>query len=107
MQARRRAARAPPRRGLLAGKVTIHEEPGRPVVWLYRALREPHYQLEDVAASFPFDDGNWRRWAEQPEDWVWGLVPAWSSGRAPGLFWEFRWPTKRIPFSVPAISPKR
>jgi type VI secretion system protein ImpD/type VI secretion system protein ImpC len=41
-------ARAP----LLAGRVTVREQPGRPGVFGCTVNLQPHYQLEDVAATF-------------------------------------------------------
>jgi type VI secretion system protein ImpD/type VI secretion system protein ImpC len=37
---------------LLAGKVTVREQPGRPGVFGCTVHLQPHYQLEDVAATF-------------------------------------------------------
>jgi type VI secretion system protein ImpD/type VI secretion system protein ImpC len=37
---------------LLAGRVNVHEQPGRPGVFGCTVHLQPHYQLEDVAATF-------------------------------------------------------
>jgi type VI secretion system protein ImpD/type VI secretion system protein ImpC len=37
---------------LLAGRVSVREQPGRPGVFGCIVHLQPHYQLEDVAATF-------------------------------------------------------